>query len=176
MMDAYLVQHKNGKTKVFIVDGLKAYLCRDGRVVHTEQLSKTGIARSWAQYLLLPEDSEASIQARQSVLNGRSKKEVVRERSQQIVKTMQDRAASPANAEKLRQAQLRVGDFLRVPHLRSHVLAKVIRISRIVYISKFFRKRNIWMPEKKLEGAWTKVSVQQANQFMEGTKWQDVCK
>ncbi len=25
------VQHKNGKTKVFVADGLKAFLCHDGR-------------------------------------------------------------------------------------------------------------------------------------------------
>jgi hypothetical protein len=34
MSGVYLVQHKNGKTKVFIVDQWEAYLCRDGHVVH----------------------------------------------------------------------------------------------------------------------------------------------
>jgi CDGSH-type Zn-finger protein len=32
MSGVYLVQHKNGKTKVFVVSGRKAYLCRDGHV------------------------------------------------------------------------------------------------------------------------------------------------
>ena len=63
---------------------------------------------------------------------------------------MQEQKARAESTEKLRQAQLQVGDFIRVPHLRSHVLAKVVGISRIVHISKFFRKQNVWMPKKKL--------------------------
>ncbi len=168
------MQHKNGKTKVFVADGLKAFLCRDGRVVHVEQLPKTGIARSWTQYLSLSEDSDVAVKARQAVLNSRFKKEIAQELSQQIGETRRNQNIRKANAEKLRQAQLCVGDFLGVPHLRSHVLAKVVSISRVIHISTFFRKQNIWMPKRKLDAPWTKVSAKQANQFTEGKKWREV--
>jgi hypothetical protein len=173
MSGVYLVQHKNGKTKVFVVDGRRAYLCSDGHIVHTEQLPKTGFARSWAQYTRLPENSEVAIKARQCILHSRSKKALAREHSRQIVQAMQEQKARAESTEKLRQAQLQVGDFIRVPHLRSHVLAKVVGISRIVHISKFFRERDAWMPKKKIVAGWVKISAQQANQFMNGAKWRE---
>jgi hypothetical protein len=111
MSGVYLVQHKNGKTKVFVVDGLRAYLCRDGHLVHTEQLPKTGFARSWAQYTRLPENSEVAIKARQCILNSRSKKELVQERSRQIVKAMQEQKArrSISRDSRTRQSSEAIG-------------------------------------------------------------------
>jgi ATP-dependent 26S proteasome regulatory subunit len=173
MSDVYLVQHKNGNTKVFVVDGLTAYLCRDGHIVHTEQLPKTGIARSWARYMRLAENSEVAIKARQCVLDSRSKKRIAQEHSRQIIKTVQEEKAEAESTENLRRVQLQVGDFIQVLHLHSHVLAKVVGISRVVHISKFFRKQNVCMPKKKLDTGWVKISEQQANQFMNGAKWRE---
>jgi hypothetical protein len=147
-MDVYLVRHKNGKTKVFVVDGLQAFLCHDGRVVHVEQLPKTGIARSWTQYISLSEDTDVAVKARQAVLNSRLKKEIAQELSQPIAETRRNQNIRKANAQKLRPAQLCVGDFLRVPHLRSHVLAKVVSISRHSYPQSFSQTKHLDAEEK----------------------------
>lgn len=174
MNDVYLVQHKNGKTKVFVVDGLIAYLCRDGRVLHMEQFPKTGVSRSWIQYTLLPENSEVAVKARQCVFAHQSRKEFVRQQDLAASSATRKHHTRMANAERLRLAQLQVGDCLRVSHLRSYVLAKVVSVGRTVQISKFFRTQNVWMPKRKLSAGWTKVTLEQAEQFIHGAKWADV--
>ena len=135
MDKVYLVQRTNGKTVVIVVRERRAHQYRDGLIIHTEQLPKSGIGRNWEQYTLLSKDSEIAMKARQCVVSHRPTKKELRQAEFQRVKAeTHKQLVVMANAEKLREAQLMVGDFVQVPHLRSHVLAKIVSVGRTVQI------------------------------------------
>jgi hypothetical protein len=169
-MKVHIVQLRNGKTAIFIVAGRRAYRYREGKIVAVTELPLSGIGRDWVQHTLLSDDSSIALAATKCLAQQKSRRQG-REEAQQLAEKESDSRIRERNADKLRLAQLREGDFVRVSHLNNFVLAKVVKTSKVVYISKFFRKQNRWLPKTKITGTWEKISTERAAQFIEGVPW-----
>ena len=114
------------------------------------------VGKRW-EIVPLPFDSQVARDAVSAFRSAQARKYVKVLGAQEAKALALEKQAAVLRSAQAALAALELGDFIRVPHLHSMVLAKVVKNTVrkgicSVQIQKFFRKSNVWKKPLVLAG------------------------
>ena len=168
-----LYEHKSGKCFVLVGPSLLPTQIVARFIPRRGIVASMAIGKCW-EIVPLPSDSQVARDAASAFRSTQARKYVKALAAQETKVVALEKQAVLLQSAQDALSVLEIGDFIRVPHLHSMVLAKVVKKTLrkgiwSIQIQKFFRKSNVWKKPLVLNGGWQRITPNHAEQFMAGS-------